>query len=293
MAAIEFQRVTCRSQFSNLDQLSFAAEEGETTCLLGPSGSGKTLIAAITAGLARADDGTVRVFGQDPYRSDVASRRCSFVFGTKSLPDRLFLDDFLLHASRLFGFSEDDARKALRLLDLYELRHSRLINLSPYRREIAKFLVPLCRKPDLLVVDGMDQKIDVADMEFIYSRIFEMSREEGTSVFLTCSSKKAVESYADRFMELSEGKIGGSSFLSKMTPGDNFTLCRIRVSDVVAGSRLLNAIGVEGNSIVLRQPSDGFSSLFRILEENGVQVLSFERLKEEGHDGRKQSVGDS
>lgn len=293
MSAVEFQRVSCRGAFSSLDQLTFATGEGETTCILGPSGSGKTLIASIAAGLIGISGGSVRVLGQDPFHTDVAQRRCSFVFGSRAIPSGLFLDDFLLHASRLFRFSEDEARKALRLLDLYDIRHSRVSGLPPYRREIAKFLVPLCRKPDLLVVDGMEQKLDDGDLEFIYSRIFEVSKTAATSVLLTASRRKSVESFADRFLELRGGKITATTFVSSSSSQERFTLCKLRVSDVITGSKLLKAIRVEGNSIILREPADGLASAFDTLEKNGVQVLAFERLKEEDHGGEQPSFVDS
>jgi len=49
-----------------VDGIAFRVEPGETFALLGPNGAGKTTTVEILEGYRRADEGTVRVLGDDP-----------------------------------------------------------------------------------------------------------------------------------------------------------------------------------------------------------------------------------
>ena len=69
-----------------LDELDLEVVPGEVHGLLGPNGAGKTTTLRILLGLLRADAGTVRVLGTDPWH-DAASlhRRLAYVPGDVTL----------------------------------------------------------------------------------------------------------------------------------------------------------------------------------------------------------------
>ena len=66
-----------------LDGLDLAVAPGEVHGFLGPNGSGKTTTIRILLGLVRAESGTARLLGGDPWR-DVAElhRRLAYVQAT-------------------------------------------------------------------------------------------------------------------------------------------------------------------------------------------------------------------
>ena len=53
-----------------LDGLDLTVAEGEVHGFLGPNGAGKTTTLRVLLGLARADTGTARVLGADPWRAE-------------------------------------------------------------------------------------------------------------------------------------------------------------------------------------------------------------------------------
>jgi energy-coupling factor transporter ATP-binding protein EcfA2 len=68
-----------------LDYLDLAVEAGEVFGLLGPNGAGKTTAIRLLLGLARASEGSIRVFGIDEARNPVAAhRKLSYVPGEDS-----------------------------------------------------------------------------------------------------------------------------------------------------------------------------------------------------------------
>ena len=65
-----------------LDGLDLEVRSGEVHGFLGPNGAGKTTTIRILLGLLRADAGTVRLLGGDPWRDAVSPhRRLAYVPG--------------------------------------------------------------------------------------------------------------------------------------------------------------------------------------------------------------------
>ena len=69
-----------------LDGLDLTVAPGEITGFLGPNGAGKSTTIRVLLGLLRADSGTVRLLGGDPWRDAVAlHRRIAYVPGDVTL----------------------------------------------------------------------------------------------------------------------------------------------------------------------------------------------------------------
>ncbi len=69
-----------------LDAMDLSVKPGEVHGLLGPNGAGKTTTLRILLGLLRADAGSVRVLGADPWHDAVGlHRRLAYVPGDVTL----------------------------------------------------------------------------------------------------------------------------------------------------------------------------------------------------------------
>ena len=68
-------------QTTALDGLDLTVAQGEVHGFLGPNGAGKTTTIRILLGLQRADGGTVRLLGGDPWHDAVSlHRRLAYVW---------------------------------------------------------------------------------------------------------------------------------------------------------------------------------------------------------------------
>src|SRR5262245_34241908 len=103
-----------------LDGLDLTVATGEVHGFLGPNGSGKSTTLRILLGLLRADSGTVRLLGGDPWR-DIATlhRRLANVPGDVSLWPNLSGGEAIDLLGRLRG-GLDEKRRA-DLLDRFDL----------------------------------------------------------------------------------------------------------------------------------------------------------------------------
>ena len=75
-AAIEIDTLTKNfGAVRALDGLNLKVEQGEVHGFLGPNGAGKSTTIRILLGLVRADSGSVRLLGGDPWTDSVALHR--------------------------------------------------------------------------------------------------------------------------------------------------------------------------------------------------------------------------
>ncbi|QRN80565.1 MAG: ATP-binding cassette domain-containing protein, partial [Nocardiopsis sp. BM-2018] len=73
-------------RFQALDKLDLTVRPGQVAGFLGPNGSGKSTTIRVLLGLLRADSGSVRLLGGDPWKEAVTlHRRLAYVPGDVSL----------------------------------------------------------------------------------------------------------------------------------------------------------------------------------------------------------------
>src|SRR5829696_3502019 len=103
-----------------LDGLELTVPAGQVVGFLGPNGSGKSTTIRVLLGLLRADAGTVRLLGRDPWTNAVPlHRRLAYVPGDVSLWPNLTGGEAIDVLGRLRGGI--DARRRAELLDRFEL----------------------------------------------------------------------------------------------------------------------------------------------------------------------------
>src|SRR5579862_9783718 len=87
-----------------LDGLDLSVATGEVHGFLGPNGAGKTTTIRVLLGLLRADGGTVRLLGGDPWRdATTLHRRLSYVPGDVTLWPGLSGGEIIDLLGRLHG----------------------------------------------------------------------------------------------------------------------------------------------------------------------------------------------
>src|SRR6266536_495551 len=97
-----------------LDGLDLTVAHGEVHGFLGPNGAGKTTTLRILLGLLRADAGTARLLGGDPWREAVAlHRRLAYVPGDVTLWPTLSGGEGIDLLGRLRGGLEQKRRASL------------------------------------------------------------------------------------------------------------------------------------------------------------------------------------
>jgi putative ABC transport system ATP-binding protein len=175
-----------------LRDIDFTLASQETAAIVGASGSGKSTLLSIIAGLDTPTRGTVRLAGQDIFaidedeRAALRAQKVGFVFQSFQLLGNLTALENVMLPLELAG--RKDARKAatemLARVGLAErLGHYPKVLSGGEQQRVAlarAFVV----KPAVLLADEPTGSLDFATGEKIMELMFELNREQGTTLVL-------------------------------------------------------------------------------------------------------------
>ena len=189
-----------------LDGLDLHVEAGEVHGFLGPNGSGKSTAIRVLLGLLRADSGTVRLLGGDPWRDAVAlHRRLAYVQGDVVLWPGLTGGETIDLLARLRG-DVDPARRA-ELLDRFDLDPTKKARAySKGNRQKVALVAALASRAELLVLDEPTSGLDPL-MEVQFTDCVRQARDEGRTVLLSSHILAEVEALADRVSIIRAGRV--------------------------------------------------------------------------------------
>ncbi len=188
-----------------LDGLDLTVASGEVHGFLGPNGSGKTTTIRVLLGLIRADGGTARLLGGDPWHEAVTlHRRLAYVPGDVTLWPNLSGGEVIDLLGRLRG-GLDDQRRAV-LLERFELDPSKKSHAySKGNRQKVALVAALASGAELLILDEPTSGLDPL-MEATFRACIEEERRNGRTVLLSSHILSEVEALCDRVTIIRAGR---------------------------------------------------------------------------------------
>jgi len=262
-----------------LDGLDLQVTTGEVHGFLGPNGAGKTTTLRVLLGLLRADAGTVRLLGGDPWADTSAlHRRLAYVPGDVALWPTLTGGEVLDLLGRLRG-GLDPARRAA-LLERFELDPTKKTRAySKGNRQKVALVAALASNVELLLLDEPTSGLDPL-MEAAFRAEVEALRARGVTVLLSSHILAEAEALCDRVSIIRRGRVVETGTLTELRHLTR-TSVTADVAAVPAGLDALpgvQVVGIEphGDGIRVRCEVDGeaFDALLRILAGAGVRSLT-------------------
>jgi ABC-2 type transport system ATP-binding protein len=198
-----------------LDGLDLDVATGEVHGFLGPNGAGKTTTIRILLGLLRADSGSARLLGGDPWHDAVAlHRRLAYVPGDVSLWPNLTGGE----AIDLFGSLRGglDPRRRADLLERFQLDPTKKCRAySKGNRQKVAIVAAFSSDVELYLLDeptsGLDPLMDAVFRDCIAEVI-----AAGRTVLLSSHILAEVEALCDRVSIIREGKTVESGTLAEL-----------------------------------------------------------------------------
>lgn len=202
-------------RFTALRGLDLQVARGEVHGFLGPNGAGKSTTIRVLLGLLKADGGTARVLGADPWHDVVAlHRRLAYVPGDVSLWPGMTGGEAIDLLGALRG-GLDETRRA-ELLERFELDPTkRGRQYSKGNRQKVAIVAALASDVELLVLDEPTSGLDPL-MENVFQAVIGEAKQRGVTVLLSSHILAEVESLADRLSIIRDGRIVQSGTLADL-----------------------------------------------------------------------------
>ncbi|MGW4032445.1 ATP-binding cassette domain-containing protein [Streptomyces sp. NPDC004838] len=268
-----------------LDGLDLSVRTGEVHGFLGPNGSGKSTTIRVLLGLLRADGGTARLLGRDPWNDAVElHRRLAYVPGDVTLWRNLSGGEVIDLYGRLRG-GLDKARRA-ELIERFELDPTKKgRTYSKGNRQKVALVAAFASDVDLLVLDEPTSGLDPL-MEEVFQKCVEEERDRGRTVLLSSHILSEVETLCDRVSIIRKGRTVESGSLAELRH-----LTRTSVTAELAGrpNGLVHLPGVHDldiqtvqappgqglwSKVRLQVETDQLDAVLRSLTESGVRSLT-------------------
>lgn len=197
-----------------LRDIDFALNARETAAIVGASGSGKSTLLSIIAGLDTPTGGTVRLAGQDIFaldedaRAALRARQVGFVFQSFQLLGNLTALENVMLPLELDG--RKDARAAatemLSRVGLSQRLNSYPRVLSGGEQQRVALARAFVVKPAVLLADEPTGSLDFATGEKIMELMFDLNREQGTTLVLV-THDRSIAARCDRRILIEAGRV--------------------------------------------------------------------------------------
>ena len=236
-----------------LNNVSFRIYQGETVSLLGANGAGKTTAVKLLLGLAAANQGRIKIFGENP-RSRGAKMRVGAMLQVAKVPETLKVREHIELFSCYYANPLPLATVVERA-GIEGLENRLFGELSGGQKQRVLFALAICGDPDLLFLDEPTVGLDV-DSRRSFWREIRAFVERGRSVLLTTHYLEESDALADRILVLNRGTI-----VAEGTPRE--------IKSSVAGKtiRCTTALSVEQVRAI-----DGVSSVRH--QKHGLEILT-------------------
>jgi len=205
-AAIEIESLTKSfGPVRALDEFEMTVRSGEIAAFLGPNGAGKTTTIRVLLGLLKADSGTVRLLGGDPWTHAVAlHERLAYVPGEVNLWPQLTGGEAIDVLHRLHGHSSTARRDEL--IERFELDPSKKgRTYSKGNRQKVALVAALSSDVELYVLDEPTSGLDPL-MEAVFTECVTELRDQGRTVLLSSHILAEVEKLCDTVTIIRNGR---------------------------------------------------------------------------------------
>ena len=174
-----------------LNDVSIAINGG-VTGLLGMNGAGKSTLFKLIVGKLKPSQGTVRLFGINPWQNKAPFSRIGYVPEHEKLYDWMTAFDFVTIMARLFGHSrekaEERAKHVLKFVGLDDVMH----------KELGKYSKNLLKKDELIVFNKIDL---IGNKELIEKKKEFKNKIKKEILVLSTKNKKLVSEIKSKLLK--------------------------------------------------------------------------------------------
>jgi ABC-2 type transport system ATP-binding protein len=274
-AAIEIRGLTKNfGAVRALDGLDLTVREGEVHGFLGPNGAGKSTTIRILLGVVKADGGTARLLGRDPWTDAVElHRQIAYVPGDVTLWPNLTGGETIDLLARMRG-GIDEKRRA-ELIERFDLDpRKKARTYSKGNRQKVSLISAFSSSARLLLLDEPSSGLDPL-MEHVFQECVREARDRGVTILLSSHILAETEAVCERVTIIRAGKTVESGSLDDMRHLSRTSIKAEMIGDPGDLTRIkgVENVSIEGKTVRAHVDSESLGELIRVLGDAGVRSL--------------------
>jgi ABC-2 type transport system ATP-binding protein len=228
--AIEVQHIVKKyGEFTAVDDISFAVEDGETFGLLGPNGAGKSTLIRMMTTLLPITSGVARIAGHDVRREPDAARRAIGVIPQALTSDLdLTVEENLNIYAKLYDVPPRERKKnvdeLLELVDLSKWRQAQTKTLSGGMRRRLEIARGLVHSPKIFFLDEPTTGLDPVSRVAVWEMLGNIKAHRRLTILITTHYMDEADRLCDRIAIVDHGKLVAldtPKALKASVPGSN------------------------------------------------------------------------
>lgn len=257
-----------------LDDLTMSLRQGEVLGFLGPNGAGKSTAIRVILGLLRADSGSVKLLGGNPWK-EVATlhRRLAYVPGDVSLWPALSGGEAIdLLGNLRRGLDEKRRAELVEKFELDTAKKGRTY--SKGNRQKVAVIAALCSNVELLILDEPTSGLDPL-MEAVFREEILKEKAKGRSILLSSHIMSEVEALADRVCIIRDGRIIQTGTLDEMRSQTrtNITATLKRLPTEIQTLPGVHDFFLLGHRLSCSVDAEHLDAFMTILARHGIETL--------------------
>ena len=205
-----------RNQVTAIDNTTLSFGDKGLVAILGNSGCGKTTLLNMIGGLDRPDSGKIFVNGKrmnglfSGHTDNIRNKNIGYIFQNYHLVDDMTVFDNVAMPLRMLGVRKKDKLKenvyyALEKVGLYRYRNRPATALSGGERQRVGIARAIVKNPGIIIADEPTGNLDSGNSLEVMNIIKTISKEK--LVILVTHERELAEFYADRIIEIVDGKV--------------------------------------------------------------------------------------
>ncbi|MFZ4772963.1 MAG: ABC transporter ATP-binding protein [Chlamydiia bacterium] len=202
-----------KRNFSAIENISFSIKHGERVAFIGPNGAGKSTTIKMLTGILHPSSGSIEVLGLVPSKQRHAlGYKIGTVFGQRTqLWYHLPPSDTFELLSKIYEIDRPVYETRLKeLVELFEITtflDKPVRQLSLGERMRCELVASLLHNPKILFLDEPTIGLDINAKLKIRGLLNKLSKEYGTTLFLTSHDTADIEQVCERVLILDQGTI--------------------------------------------------------------------------------------
>ena len=189
-----------------LESVSLNIKKGEVVGFLGPNGAGKSTLMKIITCYLPANEGEVRVCGEDVKEDSLSVRsKVGYLPEHNPMYLEMYIKEYLEFVAGVYNSPKESISEMIELTGLTPEQHKKIGELSKGYRQRVGLAAALIHNPEVLILDEPTTGLDPNQLAEIRSLIKEIGKDK--TVLLSTHIMQEVDKMCSRVIIINKGKI--------------------------------------------------------------------------------------